>query len=62
MIRALKKHRFSCRNFMNPNWHNTYLNALQAPGLCGRVAVSMEMVSTIVIKDFVAHDPGGSDG
>jgi hypothetical protein len=26
------------------------------------VAVSVEMVSTIVIKDFVAHDPGGSNG
>jgi hypothetical protein len=47
---------------MNPNWHNTYLNTRQASSLCGRVAVSVEMVSTIVIKDFVAHDPGGSNG
>lgn len=61
-MRALKKHRFSRRSLMNPYWHNTYLNTRQAPSLCGRVAVSVEMVSTIVIKDFVAHDPGGSDG
>lgn len=47
---------------MNPIWHNTYLSTSQASSLRGRVAVSLEMVSIIVTKDFVAHDPGGSDG
>ena len=47
---------------MNPIWHNTYLSTPQAISLRGCVAVSMEMVSIIVTKDFVAHDPGDSDG
>jgi hypothetical protein len=57
-----EKYRFNLGNRMNPIWHNTYLSTSQATSLRGRVAVSLEMVSIIVTKDFVAHDPGGSDG